>query len=99
MWAKTRSPAGGGWVSRVHREHGCGVEPPAPRPRSGADEVDEVLDVGGKLVIPGLINLHDHHWASLFRGFDEGEAMEPWLVSHVIPITLSLTPPDRRTCE
>lgn len=61
-----------------------------------ADEVDEVLDVGGKLVIPGLINLHDHHWASLFKGFDEGEAMEPWLVSHVIPISMSLTPGDRR---
>jgi 5-methylthioadenosine/S-adenosylhomocysteine deaminase len=61
-----------------------------------ADEVDEVLDVGGKLVIPGLINLHDHHWASLFKGFDEGEAMEPWLVSHVIPISMALTPGDLR---
>jgi 5-methylthioadenosine/S-adenosylhomocysteine deaminase len=61
-----------------------------------ADEVDEVLDVGGKLVIPGLINLHDHHWASLFKGFDEGEEMEPWLVSHVIPIAMSLTPGELR---
>ena len=61
-----------------------------------ADEVDEVLDAGGKLVIPGLINLHDHHWASLFKGFDEGEEMEPWLVSHVIPIAMSLTPGDLR---
>jgi 5-methylthioadenosine/S-adenosylhomocysteine deaminase len=60
------------------------------------DEVDEVLDVGGKLVIPGLINLHDHHFASLFKGFDEGEEMEPWLVSHVIPISLALTPRDLR---
>jgi 5-methylthioadenosine/S-adenosylhomocysteine deaminase len=60
------------------------------------DEVDEVLDVGGKLVIPGLINLHDHHFASLFKGFDEGEEMEPWLVSHVIPISLALTPGDLR---
>lgn len=57
---------------------------------------DEVLDLGGKLVIPGLINLHDHHWASLFKGFDEGEEMEPWLVSHVVPIVLSLTPRDLR---
>jgi 5-methylthioadenosine/S-adenosylhomocysteine deaminase len=64
-----------------------------------ADEVDEVLDVGGKLVIPGLINLHDHHWASLFKGFDEGEAMEPWLVSHVIPISMALTPSDLRTAS
>jgi 5-methylthioadenosine/S-adenosylhomocysteine deaminase len=59
-----------------------------------ADEVDEVLDLGGKLVIPGLINLHDHHWASLFKGFDEGADMERWLVSHVIPIAMALTPGD-----
>jgi hypothetical protein len=50
-----------------------------------ADEVDQVLDLDGKLVIPGLINLHDHHWASSFKGFDEGEEMESWLFSHVIP--------------
>jgi 5-methylthioadenosine/S-adenosylhomocysteine deaminase len=61
-----------------------------------ADEVDVVLDLGGKLVIPGLINLHDHHWASMFKGFDQGEEMEPWLVSHVIPISMALTPDDLR---
>lgn len=57
---------------------------------------DEVIDLGGKLVVPGLINLHDHHWASLFEGFDQGKEMEPWLVSHVVPIALSLTPRDPR---
>jgi hypothetical protein len=59
-----------------------------------ADDVDVVLDLGGKLVIPGLINLHDHHWASMFKGFDEGAEMEPWLVSHVIPISMALSPGD-----
>jgi hypothetical protein len=64
-----------------------------------ADEVDQVLDLDGKLVIPGLINLHDHHWASSFKGFDEGEEMESWLFSHVIPLAMALTPGDLRTAS
>ena len=28
---------------------------------------DEVIDLHGMLVIPGLINMHNHHWASLFK--------------------------------
>jgi 5-methylthioadenosine/S-adenosylhomocysteine deaminase len=77
---------------RVDGERIAAVGPMDQLAPTVADEVDEVLDVGGKLVIPGLINLHDHHWASLFKGFDEGAEMEPWLVSHVIPIAMALTP-------
>ena len=57
---------------RVDGERIAAIGPMDRLARAVADEVDEVLDVGGKLVIPGLINLHDHHWASLFKGSGEG---------------------------
>ncbi len=39
----------------------------------------EVIDAGGGLVMPGLINTHCHAGCSLFRGLIEGLALEPWL--------------------
>jgi hypothetical protein len=44
-------------------------------------------------------HLHDHVRAALFKGLVRREEMEPWLVSHVIPIAMSLTPGDLRTAS
>ena len=33
-----------------------------------ADQFDEVIDAGGCIVLPGLINMHQHHWYTLFKG-------------------------------
>jgi 5-methylthioadenosine/S-adenosylhomocysteine deaminase len=38
---------------------------------------DEVIDLGGKLVLPGLINGHNHHWGSLFKNTGEGCSWSP----------------------
>src|SRR5215469_10153643 len=47
---------------------------------SGPDaNVDESIDLKGMIVIPGLINGHNHHWASLFKNTGEGLLLEPWL--------------------
>ncbi len=43
---------------------------PAPAPPGG--DFDEVVDAGGMIVVPGLINLHQHHWYNLFKGLAGG---------------------------
>ncbi len=39
----------------------------------------ELIDAGGMLLAPGLINTHCHAGCSLFRGLVEGLPLEPWL--------------------
>jgi 5-methylthioadenosine/S-adenosylhomocysteine deaminase len=39
----------------------------------------EIIDAGGQLVMPGLINAHTHAADSLFRGLVDDLALEPWL--------------------
>jgi len=39
----------------------------------------EVVDAGGRLLMPGLINTHCHAGDSLFRGLVEDLPLEPWL--------------------
>jgi 5-methylthioadenosine/S-adenosylhomocysteine deaminase len=60
------------------------------------DELDEpsaeeTIDLRGMLVIPGLINMHNHHWASLFKNTGDGLLLEPWLDQVTIPLMMQLT--------
>jgi len=57
---------------------------------------DDVIDLNGMIVIPGLINGHNHHWASLFKNTGEGLLLEPWLDQVTIPLMLQLTSEDIR---
>lgn len=43
------------------------------------DRADTVIDASGKLVMPGLINIHTHGADSLFRGLIDDLPLEPWL--------------------
>ncbi|MBI3434929.1 MAG: amidohydrolase family protein [Proteobacteria bacterium] len=52
---------------------------------------DEVIDAAGCLVLPGLINMHQHHWYSLFKGVADGILLEDWLHQIVFPITAHLS--------
>ena len=52
---------------------------------------DETIDLHGMIVIPGLINLHNHHWASLFKNTGDGLLLEPWLDRVCIPLMQELT--------
>jgi 5-methylthioadenosine/S-adenosylhomocysteine deaminase len=56
----------------------------------------EVIDLAGMVVIPGLINGHNHHWASLFKNTGEGLLLEPWLDQVTIPLMNQLTNADLR---
>jgi 5-methylthioadenosine/S-adenosylhomocysteine deaminase len=62
-----------------------------PMEELGDRTADETIDLHGMVVVPGLINLHNHHWASLFKNTGEGLLLEPWLDQVTIPLMLQLT--------
>ncbi|MFL9825522.1 amidohydrolase family protein [Rhodoplanes sp. SY1] len=52
--------------------------------------VDEVIDAEGCLVMPGLVNLHQHHWYVLFKGLADGMLLEDWITDLVFPLVSRL---------
>src|SRR3954469_17263826 len=68
----------GGWISaRDGRISAVGPRETTPA-KSG---FDEIIDLTGHLVMPGLVNAHTHSAMVLFRGRSEGQSlltMEGW---------------------
>jgi 5-methylthioadenosine/S-adenosylhomocysteine deaminase len=60
-------------------------------------DFDEVIDATGCIVMPGLINMHQHHWYTLFKGIADGLLLEDWLHQVVFPITPHLSTEVMRT--
>lgn len=56
-----------------------------------AEAFDEVIDATGCLVIPGLINLHQHPWYSMFKGLADGMLLEDWIDDLVFPLVRNLS--------
>jgi 5-methylthioadenosine/S-adenosylhomocysteine deaminase len=46
----------------------------------------EVIDCTGKLIMPGLINLHTHAPMTLFRGYANDLPLEKWLQRYMFPL-------------
>lgn len=55
------------------------------------DGFDETIDASGCLVIPGLINLHQHPWYSMFKGIADGMLLEDWIEDLVFPLVRHLS--------
>lgn len=62
-------------------------------------EFDEVIDAEGCLVMPGLINMHQHHWYCLFKGLADGMLLEDWITDLVFPIVSKLSPDAMRVAS
>jgi 5-methylthioadenosine/S-adenosylhomocysteine deaminase len=45
----------------------------------------EFIDCTGKLIMPGLINLHTHAPMTLFRGYANDMQLEKWLLKYMFP--------------
>jgi 5-methylthioadenosine/S-adenosylhomocysteine deaminase len=51
---------------------------------------DTVLDATDAIVLPGLINLHQHHWYALFKGLADGYLLEDWVDEFLLPLSAHL---------
>lgn len=51
---------------------------------------DEVIDAKGCIVLPGLINMHQHHWYTLFKGLADGMLLEDWVTGLLLPLSFAL---------
>ena len=54
----------------------------------------EIYDGKGKLLIPGLYNLHAHSPMTLLRDYAEGLPLQDWLQKKIFPFEALLTPED-----
>lgn len=77
----------GGWVA-VDGARIAGVGPVSTMP--AADGFDSVVDAGGTIVMPGLINMHQHHWYTIFKGLADGMLLEDWVTGLLLPLSMTL---------
>ncbi|MFQ5914582.1 MAG: amidohydrolase family protein [Nitrospinota bacterium] len=54
----------------------------------------EILDARGMIVLPGLINAHQHFYYHLFKGLANGLLIEDWFPALVFPVLPHLTDDD-----
>ena len=88
-----RSVFAGGYVA----VDGARIAAVGPSERTPpAHEFDEVIDAKGCIVVPGLINMHQHHWYTLFKGLADGMLLEDWVTDFLLPLSLRLSEPAMR---
>lgn len=54
----------------------------------------EVIDAGGGILMPGLVNAHTHSTMTFLRGYADGYPLEVWLNEHIFPKEAMLTSED-----
>jgi len=64
------------------------VGPAGDFPRTSAARV---LDAGGGIIMPGLVNTHTHAAMTLFRGLADDLPLMNWLNDHIFPAEARLT--------
>ena len=57
-------------------------------------DFDEVIDATGMIVVPGLINAHQHFYYHLFKGLANGLLIEDWFPELVFKVAPLLTDAD-----
>ena len=58
------------------------------------ETADKIIDARGKVVMPGLINGHNHAAMSIFRGYSDDLELKDWLQNAIWPIEDKLTKED-----
>jgi 5-methylthioadenosine/S-adenosylhomocysteine deaminase len=53
-----------------------------------------VIDCGGKVLLPGLINTHTHAPMTLMRGLANDLRLDVWLLGYMMPVERELVSPD-----
>ncbi len=57
-------------------------------------EADEVIDCGGKILMPGLINAHTHVPMTLLRGLADDLRLDVWLMGYMMPVEREFVTPE-----
>lgn len=55
---------------------------------------NQVVDCGGKVLMPGLINAHTHVPMSLLRGLADDLRLDVWLMGYMMPVEREFVSPD-----
>jgi 5-methylthioadenosine/S-adenosylhomocysteine deaminase len=74
---------------RGDKIEGVGSAAQSPNP-----DADRVIDAQGMIVVPGLINTHQHFYYHLFKGLGHGLLLEDWFPHLVFPVLPHLTHDD-----
>lgn len=61
---------------------------------AGRPEAAELIDAGGCLVLPGLVNGHCHGAMTLFRGLADDLELMTWLNGHIFPAEARFVDPE-----
>lgn len=54
----------------------------------------EIIDCGGKTIIPGLINTHTHAAMTLLRGLEDDRRLDVWLLGYIMPVEKEFVNPN-----
>jgi 5-methylthioadenosine/S-adenosylhomocysteine deaminase len=54
----------------------------------------EVVDCGGRALIPGLVNAHTHVPMALLRGMVDDERLDVWLMGYMMPVEREFVTPE-----
>ena len=54
----------------------------------------EILDCGGKILMPGLINAHTHVPMTLLRGLADDLRLDVWLMGYMMPVEREFVSPE-----
>jgi 5-methylthioadenosine/S-adenosylhomocysteine deaminase len=55
---------------------------------------EQVVDCGGKVLMPGLVNAHTHAAMSLLRGLADDLRLDVWLLGYMMPVEREFVSPD-----
>ena len=59
-----------------------------------AYQADEIIDCGGKILMPGLVNAHTHVPMTLLRGLADDLRLDVWLMGYMMPVEREFVTPE-----
>ena len=61
---------------------------------ASASQPKQVIDCGGKVLMPGLINAHTHVPMTLLRGLADDLRLDVWLMGYMMPVEREFVSPE-----
>ena len=55
---------------------------------------NEIMDCGGKVLMPGLVNAHTHVPMTLLRGLEDDLRLDVWLMGYMLPVEREFVTPE-----